>query len=103
MGRVLEIATTATLWFGVALMVITAVVVMCVRNPLISMHFLAPITSLAAPTIGLAAVLDLGWQISSTLVAVTVLLLGISGPACSAAIARFLAQEDGLVPPNSPD
>lgn len=62
------------------------------------LHFLTPVTSIAAPLVGVAYLVDEGVGLASGLVLLTVALLAVTGPPLGSAIARVTAQERELLP-----
>jgi multisubunit Na+/H+ antiporter MnhG subunit len=91
----MDAVVSVLLGAGVLVTVCACVGAACARNPYQRLHFLAPVTSLGVPLVGLALVLDGGWQLSSGWIAVVVLLLMLTGPVVQAAIGREIAREHG--------
>lgn len=65
------------------------------------LHFVTPVTSIAAPLTGVAYAVDQGWGISAGLVLVIVGLVAVTGPPLGAAIGRAAALEEGKLPGGS--
>ncbi|MFI1538703.1 monovalent cation/H(+) antiporter subunit G [Streptomyces anandii] len=87
---------------GVAVVVASALAALAMRRAYNRLHFLTPATSLGAPLIAAALVLENGWGLTAGLDILIVLLLALSAPALEAATARVLAQRAGLIEGSSP-
>jgi hypothetical protein len=61
------------------------------------------VTSVAAPLVGLAYLVDQGIGLAAGLVLATVGLLALTGPPLGAAIGRLGAAEADLLPPEDPE
>ena len=61
------------------------------------LHYLTPITSVAAPLFGAALVVENGWGLTAGLDLLIVGLLAVSGPALEISIGRVIAQRDGVI------
>lgn len=96
-------AVHVLLYTGVAVTVLSCVGALCVGNVYTRLHFLSPITSLAAPLIGLALAIDIGWGLTTGEILFIVFLLAITGPQLEAAAGRVAAQSEGLVRQESPE
>jgi multisubunit Na+/H+ antiporter MnhG subunit len=90
------------LWAGVTAAVAASVAALFSGGLYRRLHFLASVTSISGPLVGLALVVDNGWSLTSALVVLTIVLLGVTGPVLSAATARVVAQRDGIVEDESP-
>lgn len=77
---------------GVAVVVVAVAGMLRARGTLARLHFLTPVTTLGGPLIGIGLIIDIGWNTTSGMVALTVALLAITGPVQQSATAR-LAQE----------
>jgi multicomponent Na+:H+ antiporter subunit G len=75
---------------GVGVVPVAAIGMLRVRGTLARLHFLAPVTTLAGPLIGLGLIVEVGWNLTSAMVALTVALLAITGPILQTATARLL-------------
>lgn len=62
------------------------------------LHFLTPVTSIAAPLVAVAYLVDRGVNLDSGLVVVIVGLLALTGPPLGSAIARATAEEQEMLP-----
>lgn len=94
---------TVLLYSGVAIGVLSCVGALAVRDLYTRLHFLTPVTSLAAPLIGLALAIENGWGLTTAEILFVVFLLAITGPQLEAATGRVAAQREGLVPKESPE
>ncbi len=90
------------LFAGVAVIVVSAWAALWLRGPLVRVHYLAPVTTLGAPLIGISVVFASGWSLSTGLVLLIVFLVSASGPAMTIALARVIAQREGIAPGRSP-
>lgn len=77
---------------GTAVVVGCSVAAAAVGDPYRRLHFAAPVTSLGAPLVGAAAVLDTGWQLSAAWIAVIAVLVAVSGAAVQVAVGRAVDQ-----------
>jgi len=89
------------LFAGVAVIVASSWAALWLRGPLVRLHYLSPVTTIGAPLIGVSVVIASGWSLSTGLVLLTVLLLAASGPAMTIALARVIAQREGIAPGES--
>lgn len=87
----------ALLSAGTALVVLSALGVLLVDEPFVRLHFLAPASTLGAPLLCLAVMLDQGHNRITVKVAVIAFLLVTVQPAITAATGRTLAAARGLV------
>jgi multicomponent Na+:H+ antiporter subunit G len=86
-------AVPAVLTFaGVAVVLVAVAGMLRARGTLARLHFLTPVTSLGGPLIGIGLVIEIGWNLTSGMVALTVVLLAVAGPVQQSATAR-LARE----------
>ena len=92
------IATLALLGLAALTVVLSAIGLLRAPDPLARLHFLAPVTSIAAPLVGAAYVVDEGMGLSAGLVLLVVGLLVLSGPPLGTAIGRATAEEQELIP-----
>lgn len=90
------------LFAGVAVTVVSAWAALWLRGPLVRLHYLAPVTTVGAPLIGISVVVASGWSLSSGLVLLIVFSLCASGPTMTIALARVVAQREGIAPGDSP-
>lgn len=87
---------------GAAVVVATSLRAVLARGVYNRLHLLTPVTSLAAPLIGLGLAINSGWNLVTAEILLIVALLAATGPVLEAAIARLAAQQDDLVPRESP-
>jgi multisubunit Na+/H+ antiporter MnhG subunit len=97
-----EVGTLALLGVAALVVVLSAVGLLAAPSVLSRLHFIAPVTSLAGPLVGLAYVVDQGIGLAAGLVLAVVGLLALTGPPLGAAIGRLAAAEQGLLPAESP-
>jgi multisubunit Na+/H+ antiporter MnhG subunit len=98
-----QVVSTALLAVGILVAVAAAVGALVVRDVLDRMHFLTPITSLAAPLVGASLAVANGWGATTAQILVTVILLAVAGPVLESATGRMLAQRRGVVPAEEPE
>ena len=97
-----ELVTLGLLGVAALVVVLSAVGLVAAPSALSRLHFIAPVTSLAAPLVGVAYVVDQGPGLAAGLVLVVVGLLALTGPPLGAAIGRLAAAEQDLLPAESP-
>jgi multicomponent Na+:H+ antiporter subunit G len=78
--------------------VLSAVGLLAAGDRLPRLHFVTPVTSIAAPLTGAAYAVQLGWGIAAGLAVTIVLLLAVTGPVLGASIARVVAGDLGILP-----
>ena len=85
---------------GLSALTVVVSAVGLVRAPdvVARLHFLTPVTSIAAPLLAVAYLVDRGISLDSGLVLVIVGLLALTGPPLGSAIARVTAEEEELIP-----
>lgn len=66
------------------------------------LHFITPVTTVAAPLFCAALVVDSTWSITTGLEILTTALVMVSGPVLEAAIGRVAAQRFELIDPEGP-
>lgn len=93
-----ELTVVLLLSLAGVVVVIASAGFLAARDTLPRLHFITPVTSVAAPLTGAAYVVQLGPGLASGLVVLTVLLLAVTGPVLGAAVARVSAAEEGLLP-----
>lgn len=92
------IVTLVLLGLAALVVVLSAVGLLLARGRLARLHFLTPVTSVAAPLVGAAYWVDEGMGLSAGLVLFIAALLLLSGPPLGTAIARSTAEEQELLP-----
>lgn len=88
---------------GVAVAVAAALGALLPRPVRGRLHFLTPVTSIAAPLVGLGIAVDTGVHLATAMVLVTVAIVAGTGPALAAATGRVSAQRDGRIDTESPE
>jgi multicomponent Na+:H+ antiporter subunit G len=86
----------------VALCLIGTLGVLVIPDTMTRLHYLTPVTSVGAPLVALAIVVDTGPSRAAVKVLLVAALVALAGPAVSSATARVAAQRAGLVPPEEP-
>ena len=82
---------------GVLIVVWSAIRAVIAREDLERLHMLAPVTSVGVPVLGLGVALQAGWTWTTGTVALIVVLLAVTGPPLTGAIAHMVdarEQED---------
>lgn len=87
---------------GVAVAVFSCIAAVIAREILARLHFATPVTSLAAPLIGLGLCVQSGVGLTAATVLLVTAILMLSGPALSAAVGRVAGERAGLLPPKEP-
>ena len=82
---------------GCLIVVASSLGAVLVRDFYRRLHWLTPITSIGSPLIGLSVAVANGWSLTTAVVMLTVVLLGVTGPVLTAAVGRAAAQHDGIV------
>lgn len=88
---------------GVAVAVAAAIGALLPRPALGRLHFLTPVTSIAAPLVGIGIAVDTGVHLATAMVLVIVAVIAGTGPALAAATGRVSAQHDRRVDTESPE
>ncbi|HKN56291.1 MAG TPA: monovalent cation/H(+) antiporter subunit G [Amycolatopsis sp.] len=78
---------------GVAVVIAAAVAMLRARDLLSRLHFLTPATTLGGPLIGLGLVVANGWNLGSATIALTVVLLALTGPVLQSATAHLKVEQ----------
>jgi multicomponent Na+:H+ antiporter subunit G len=92
-----EIAVVVLLAAAGLVVLLSAVGFLAARDTIARLHFITPVTSVAAPLTGAGYVVQLGPGLASGLAVLLIALLVVSGPALGASIARVRAAQDGLL------
>lgn len=82
---------------GCLVVVASSLAAVLVRDFYRRLHCLTPVTSVGGPLIGLSVSVANGWSLTTAVVMLTVVLLGVTGPVLTAAVGRGGAQRDGIV------
>jgi multicomponent Na+:H+ antiporter subunit G len=98
-----QVVSDVLLAVGVLVAVAAAVGALAVRDVLDRLHFLTPVTSLAAPLVGASLAVANGWGATTAQILLAVFLLAVAGPVLESATGRTLAQGRGLVPAEEPE
>lgn len=88
----MDIIAAVVAFAGVAVVLIGVIGMLRARGTLARLHFLAPVTTLGGPLIGIGLMIDIGWHTTSGMVALTVVLLAVTGPVQQSATARLLRE-----------
>lgn len=91
------IAALVLLGLAALTVVLSAAGLLRTSDPVARLHFLTPVTSVAAPLVGVAYWVDEGMGLATGLVLLVVGLLALSGPPLGTAIARSTAEEQQLI------
>jgi multisubunit Na+/H+ antiporter MnhG subunit len=97
-----ELVVLVLLGLAALVVVLSAVGLLLAPAVLARLHFIAPVTSLGAPLVGVAYLVDQGPGLAAGLVLLVVAVLALTGPPLSAAIGRLAAVELDLLPAESP-
>jgi multisubunit Na+/H+ antiporter MnhG subunit len=88
---------------GAALVVtLSGLGLIAARDSIPRLHYVTPVTSIAAPLTGVAYAVAQGWGISAGLVLLIVGLVAVTGPPLGAAIGRAAALNEGKLPGRKP-
>jgi multisubunit Na+/H+ antiporter MnhG subunit len=86
-----DVVIIALLAAGCAVTVLSSCAMLWIGNLYDRLHLLAPVSSLGAPLIGAALVVQNGWGLTAGQVLLVVVLLAVTGPAVGMATARAAA------------
>lgn len=90
----MDLLITALLALGALVVTASCLGAVLVRDALTALHFLAPVTSLGTPLIGVAAALDSGWQWSTVWILFITAVLAGTGPVAQASIGRTATRNE---------
>ena len=93
-----EVAVAVLLALAGLVVVLSALGLVAAPGALARLHFVAPVTSVAGPLVGVAYTVDQGLGLASGLVLLTVALLAATGSVLSAAVGRLAAEETHVLP-----
>jgi multicomponent Na+:H+ antiporter subunit G len=82
---------------GTVVVIASALAALRMRRTYNRLHFITPATSLGAPLICVALVVENGWGLTAALDVLIVFLLALTAPVLEAATGRVAAQREGLV------
>jgi multisubunit Na+/H+ antiporter MnhG subunit len=88
---------------GVLVCVAASIGAVVPRDVLDRLHFLAPVTSVGVPLVGLGVAVDTGWHLSTAEILVIVAVVAVTGPVLASATGRAAAEERGLIRAESPE
>ena len=91
------IVVLVLLGLAALIVVLSAVGLVLIADRIARLHFLAPVTSVAAPLVGAAYLVDQGFGLAGGLVLLIVALLALTGVPLGSAIARLTAEERELI------
>jgi multisubunit Na+/H+ antiporter MnhG subunit len=97
-----QLAVWVLLGAAALVVVLSGVGLLGARDSLPRLHFVTPVTSVAAPLTGVAYAVDQGWGIPAGLVLAIVGLVAVTGPPLGAAIGRAAARNEGRLPGRGP-
>lgn len=91
------VAVDVLLAAGLLVVVLSVVGAVVLRTTYAKLHYLTPVTTVAAPLLGASLVVDTGWGITAGLDILIVGLLMVGGPVLEVSIGRVEAQQDGTI------
>lgn len=98
-----EVAVAALLALAGLVVALSAIGLVAAPSALARLHFVTPVTSVAAPLVGIACAVDQGLGLTAGLVLLTVGLLAVTGPVLGAAVGRLAAAESLVLPAEAPE
>jgi multisubunit Na+/H+ antiporter MnhG subunit len=93
-----EVVVAVLLAAAALVVALSALGLLAAPDMLPRLHFVTPVTSVAAPLTGVAYLVQQGPGLAAGLVLLIVGLLAVSGPVLGAAMGRVAALEDDLLP-----
>jgi monovalent cation/proton antiporter MnhG/PhaG subunit len=93
----MHVAELVLLAIGAALVLLSAVGLLLVDEPFVRLHFLSPSSTLGAPLVCLAVMLDQGHSRTTAKVGVIAFLIVMAQPAVTATTGRAIAVARGLI------
>lgn len=93
----MTVVTAILVALGISVVIGCAIRAVAARDDLVRLHMLAPVTALGVPLLGLGVAIAAGWTWTTGTVLLVVVLLAVTGPALTGAIANMIAateQED---------
>jgi multisubunit Na+/H+ antiporter MnhG subunit len=93
-----EIAVWVLLGLAALVVVLSGLGLVTARDTVARLHFVTPVTSVAAPLTGVAYAVDQGWGIAAGLVLLVAGLVAVTSPPLAASIGRAAAAHEGLLP-----
>jgi multisubunit Na+/H+ antiporter MnhG subunit len=98
-----EVVVLVLLGLAAVVVALSSIGLVAAPSVLPRLHFVAPITSVAAPLVGTAYLVDQGIGLAAGLVVAIAGLMALTGPPLSTAIGRLAAAELDLVPAEAPE
>jgi multisubunit Na+/H+ antiporter MnhG subunit len=92
-----QLAVWVLLGLAAATVTIAGIGLVAARDTIPRLHFVTPVTSLAAPLTAVAYAVDQGWGLSAGLVLAVAGLVAVTGPPLGAAVARTAARQEDLI------
>lgn len=86
--------TAVVVSLGILVVIACAIRAATARDDLVRLHMLAPVTALGVPLLGLGVAIDTGWTWTTGTVVLVVVLLAVTGPPLTGAIARVIAANE---------
>ncbi|MGI5488313.1 monovalent cation/H(+) antiporter subunit G [Microtetraspora malaysiensis] len=93
----------ALVGLGVLVALASSVGALLTRDVLTRLHFVTPVTSLAAPLVGAGLAVDAGWTATAAMDLLIVLVLAAAGPVLASATAHARARRHGLATEKAPE
>ncbi|TDQ00880.1 monovalent cation/H(+) antiporter subunit G [Labedaea rhizosphaerae] len=93
----MSVLTAVLVALGILVVIGCAVRAAAARDDLVRLHMLAPVTALGVPLLGLGVAITASWTWTTGTVVLIVVLLAVTGPPLTGAIANMIAateQED---------
>jgi multisubunit Na+/H+ antiporter MnhG subunit len=87
---------------GVLVTVCSALAGLLLRRTFLRLHLLTPVSTVAAPLIGLGLAVANGWSLTTATDLLVAAVMALTGPALGAATGRLVAQHDSLVSDDPP-
>lgn len=100
MSHTIAVALVAV---GTAVVVASSLGAVLAKGVYHRLHFVTPITSLGGPLIAVGLSVDNGAGLTTASILLPTFLLFFTSPILSSAIARTVAQREGLIPSEGPD
>jgi multicomponent Na+:H+ antiporter subunit G len=85
----MSVLAAVPVFAGVAVILVSVVAMLRARTLLTRLHFLSPVTTIGGPLIGAGRVVTNGWSLGSGAIALTVVLLAVTGPVLQSAAAHL--------------
>ncbi|HEX4722043.1 MAG TPA: monovalent cation/H(+) antiporter subunit G [Pseudonocardiaceae bacterium] len=92
-----EVIADVLVGLGTLIAVLASLAALRARSVYRRLHYLTVVTSVAAPLIGIGAIVVDGLGLTGASVLAVVVLLAVTGPILGAATGRLNAQRDGII------